>query len=151
MGDDHSIDPDKVHHLVHTGAVGAAFARLDRQLAAVDESLTVELAEDTYSWLHAIAPLHLADATTTQATLYLNRSLTELQDAAPDSDFSTLSVDTANDAYELVYPAVTLRLKFDTRHSDCTTIETEFAAITVAVPTMDAYRERTVEALDEQN
>ena len=45
-----------------------------------------------------------------------------------------------------MYPDVILRLKFDTRHQDRTVIETEFTAISIVVPTWEAYSEATVHA-----
>lgn len=67
----------------------------------------------------------------------------------PDSDFCTLPTDNDYDTHELVYNDVTLRLKFNATHDTSTPITTEFTAITIAVPTPQAYRQRTQNALNE--
>jgi len=127
-------DPAAVRTAITSGPVDAGFAELDRICRRYDESLTLELAEDTYADL-----AHGVDRLST-ATCYVDRELAALKRALPGSVFSGLP--DGYDAYELTTDDATLRLKFGRSHADRRPVETPYAAVDVAVPTTEAYFER---------
>ncbi|AZH26290.1 hypothetical protein [Haloplanus aerogenes] len=135
-------DPATVRATITGSPVDTAFAELDRICRRYDESLTLELAEDTYADLaRGIDRLHAA-------TCYVSDDLAALKRRFPGSVFSGLP--DGYDAYALTTDEATLRLKFGQSHADRRPVTMPYDAVAVAVPTTDAYFERFYTALAER-
>jgi hypothetical protein len=132
-------DPAAVRTTLTSSPVDAALAELDRICRRYDESLTLELAEDTY------ADLARGVDRLQTATCYVDRDLAALKRTLPGSVFSTLPA--GHDAYELTRNDATLRLTFGRSHADRRPVETPYAAVEVAVPTTEAYLQRFYETV----
>lgn len=121
-----------------------ALSRIDSALEAEDVSLTLEIAEDTYSWLQTLDPEE-DDHSTTKATFYVDKELGYIQEAAPESDFTALPADEENESYDLVYPAITLHFKFGEQHKTSFPVETEYERLNIMSPPLPAYLDQTLE------
>jgi hypothetical protein len=136
-------DPDAVRATITDSPVDAAIAELDRICHRYDETLVLELAEDTY------ADLARGVGRLNTATCYVDRDLDSLKRALPGSVFSELPP--GHDAYELTTDGATLRLKFGQSHDDRRPIDTPYTAVDIAVPTTEAYVGRFYAAVAERD
>jgi len=135
-------DPDAVRATITDSPVDDAFAELDRICHRYDESLILELAEDTY------ADLARGVDRLSTATCYVPDDLASLKRRLPGSVFSGLPPE--YDAYELTTADATLRLRFDQSHDDRRWVDAPYEAIEITVPTTEAYFERFGAAVAER-
>ncbi|WP_435068665.1 hypothetical protein [Haloplanus sp. C73] len=131
-------DPDAVRAAVTTSPVDDAFAELDSICRRYEDSLTLEIAEETY------ADVARGVDTLQTATCYVDSELSALKRRFPGTVFSKLPAE--YDAYELTTDDATLRLKFGQSHADRRPVDAPYESVTIAVPTGDAYFERVYEA-----
>ncbi len=134
---------DSIRQFLEEDPLHTALQRIDDAMAEADVTVTMEVAEDTYGWVRTLDPDEVSTYSTSTATFYVNEELGYLQEEAPNTDFSELPADNDYDAYELVYPALTLHLKFDTQHTATFPVETAHDQITMKAPTLSSYQEHS--------
>lgn len=124
-------DPDDVRETVTSSPVDDALDELDSIFTRYEETITLEIAEDTYADIaQGVDNLYSMTCYTGDDLEYYKRNL-------PGTVFSRLPED--YDAYDLVNGDATLHLKFDQSHEDRYSIDTPYRAVDLTVPTTDAY------------
>jgi len=124
-------DPEYIRETVASSPVDDALDELDSIFTRYEETITLEIAEDTYADLaQGIDNLY-------SMTCYTERELEYYKRNLPGAVFSRLPDD--YDSYDLVKDDATLHLKFDQSHGERYAIDTPYEAVDLTVPTTDAY------------
>lgn len=117
----------------------ASLYSLDRELAHFEESLDLEVAEETF------VDLYEGDVDEFyRMTFYVEDSLEEVQEAMPGSVFTELP--DGYDRYELQDGDFTLALRFDSTHDETYEIDSDFQTLNIRAPTISSYYRKWMEA-----
>ncbi|WP_313692574.1 hypothetical protein [Halorarum halobium] len=135
---------EQARALVEQEGAADVLAVVDYELYLADLTVEIDVAEETYGYLAALADVDpVRDFS--HLTLYVGAELDDLVSRAPDSYFSTVR-DHAPDAD--VYPIgedPRLDLVFGAGHPDRRTFPTRYGSIDFGLPTMEAYRRHAVD------
>lgn len=124
-------EPETVREAILDSPVHEALETLDTVFHRRDETVTLEIAETTYADLsQGVSSLHRMDC-------YVEHDLEHFKRNLPGTFFSQLPDD--YDSYDLMQGDATLHLKFAEAHEDADPIDLPYQALTVAIPTTDAY------------
>lgn len=132
-------DPETVREAILNSPVHGALETLDAIFSRRDETVTLEIAETTYADLaRGIDSLYRMDC-------YVEHDLEHFKRNLPGTFFSKLPDD--YDSYDLTQEDATLHLKFAEAHEDADPVELPYQAVTVAIPTTDAYFSKFYDAV----
>jgi len=132
------IDPD----VFYEGALGDALETLDTVVAAHDEEITLEVAEDS------VYDLQQGIDDYAEMTFYTDRSLDDLQRELPGSTFSELS-DPRRERLLADDGDVTLWLVFESSHVASVPVDTVYDALDIRVPTAEAANQELYETVQD--
>lgn len=139
-----AVDLSQIRPFLEDGPPASILDRMDYQLWQADESISAELARETYGWLVAVHDIE-PNRDLSKLVLYVDRDLRELAAAVPDSYFSRLDDGETHSFYRIsAADGFSVDLHFDMSHGENVGVQTHHDRIDFSVPTLQAYIEHSV-------